>query len=318
MSIIEQAAKRLEQLQRAGVDVPWSAAGYPQSQARDGEMDRGAQRLTPVASAAAERSDLATSRAAGARPGDAGNDSASTRVAASKLVELDLVRLAQEGYLVPGAIPGPLADEFRVIKRPLLKNAALEGSEEIKRGNLIQVTSALPNEGKTFCAINLALSMAMELDHSVLLVDTDVTRPAAMMRLGVESSKGLIDILRNPQIALSDVVLRTNVPKLTLLPVGTADVNSTELFASAAMESLLDELASRYEDRIVVFDAPPLLATTQSRVLASRVGQVLVVVESGRTNKATVAQAFATIQNCAVVMSVLNKHADASSSGYSY
>jgi len=197
---------------------------------------------------------------------------------------------------------------LRIIKRPLLANTRDAEARAIPRANLIQVVSAMPGEGKTFFAINLAMSIAMEVDHSVLLVDADVLRPSVLARLGIEPSPGLMDVLDPKQkIDMADVMLRTNVPKLSLLPSGTANAKSTEMLASAAMAELLDELAAKYSDRIIVFDSPPLIPTTESRVLASRVGQVVMVVEAENTTHAQVAQAYTAVEQCPVVLSVLNK-----------
>lgn len=308
MSIIEQAAKRLEELQRAGVEVPWAAAGLTRDEvdalaktahksgqgvilrAVPGGPDEGA---APPLSAAEPAGDPAPPRR-------------------SRRVELALSSLGQAGFLVPGQPSGELADEFRVIKRPLIKNVQGDSAAPVERANLILVTSAMPGEGKTFTAINLALSIAMEVDKTVLLVDADVVRPSVMQRLGVDEpqARGLLDLLNDPALDLADVLLRTNIPKLTVLPAGTPCTHSTELLASAAMEQLLDELAHKYSDRIIVFDAPPLLATTESRVLAARMGQVVMVVEAEQTSRNTVAKAFATVESCPVVMSVLNKGRD--------
>lgn len=229
------------------------------------------------------------------------------------------MHLAASGFLVPGAERNQIEEEFRIIKRPLLKNALGESAAPVERANLIMVTSALPGEGKTFTAINLAMSIAMELDHHVLLVDADVVRPSVLDRLGLPPTKGLLDVLTNPELDLSDVMLKTNIPKLTLLPAGSAYSRTTELLASASMETMLTELAQSYQDRIVVFDAPPLLPSTESRVLATHVGQVVVIVEADTTPRATVARAFATLEACPVVMSVLNKcRSKVSNSAYGY
>lgn len=315
MNIIEQAAKRLRELERAGVDVPWILDGHEEvtveapapagrqadaaalNQPLVGPPDLGSSGLEFTDATAPGRFE-SPRKAATSDWGDA----------RSRNVEIDLDRLSRQGYIVPGAPRSLLSDELRVLKRPLLKNARRDGDLAIPRSNLIQVTSALPGEGKTFTAINLALSLSMEVDHAVLLVDADAIRPTVFSRLGLESDRGLMDVLRDPSLDLSEVMCRTNVPKLSLLPSGPSPLNSTELIASAAMEHLLDELATRYPDRIVIFDAPPLLAATESRVLASRVGQVIVVVEAGRTRRNLVSEAFATLSNCPVVLPVLNKY----------
>nr|WP_310463084.1 XrtA-associated tyrosine autokinase [Sphaerotilus sp.] len=236
----------------------------------------------------------------------------------SREVALDLARLEREGYLVPAQARSQLAEQMRIIKRPLLANARGESAQALSRPNLIQVVSAMPGEGKTFFAINLAMSIAMEVDLSVLLVDADVLRPSVLARCGIEPARGLMDVLQSPSIELHDVMLRTNVAKLSILPAGTANAQSTELLASGAMESLLDELASKFSDRIVVFDAPPLIPTTESRVLASRVGQVVMVVEAGKTTHAQVSQAYAAVEQCPVVLSVLNRARGKSGEAYGY
>ena len=226
----------------------------------------------------------------------------------SRLVELDLMKMARCGLLVPGHPRSQLEEEFRIIKRPLLENVRGQTASRPKRANIIMVTSALPGEGKTQTAINLAVSIAMELDHTVLLVEADVIRPSALERMGIPASKGLLDMLMHPETDLSEVLLKTNIPKLTLLPAGTSSSRSTELLASGAMDKLLEELATTYPDRVIIFDTPPLLPSTESRVLATSMGQVLMVVEAGKTALNTVKQAFATVQECPVVMSMLNKY----------
>jgi protein-tyrosine kinase len=242
----------------------------------------------------------------------------------SKSVELDLARLAEAGYLVPGAPRSALADEFRGIKQPVLKKVrgepGVDSGSAASHANLIMVTSALAGEGKTFCALNLALSIASEVDSSVLLVDADVVRPAVMNRLGLQGRfKGLLDLLSDTTLELPDLILKTNVPKLSVLPAGAPSIHSTELLASDAMHELLQDIATRYPDRIVIFDAPPLLSTTESRVLAARMGQILMIVSAGTTPELDIAQAFTALEHCPNVMCVLNRsnnNSDARHYGY--
>jgi receptor protein-tyrosine kinase len=224
-------------------------------------------------------------------------------------VELDLGRLECSGHLVPAQGRSVLAEEFRCMKRTLLENARRADAVE-KRLPMIMVTSALPGEGKTFFSINLAMSVAAEIDTSVLLVDADVVRPGLMNRLGLGERRGLLDLLADPALDIGDVMLETNVPKLSILPAGTRTDMATELLASDAMERLLAALPARYPGRVVVFDAPPLLVASEARVLASRVGQVVLVVMASHTPRAAVAQAFAAAQPCPIVMAVLNKAAE--------
>ena len=176
-------------------------------------------------------------------------------------VQIDLERLRALGMITPDGARTSAAEDFRVIKRPLLQAAAARGARQ--HANLVIVTSALPGEGKTYCAINLAMSIAMDKDHRVLLVDADVARPSVLAALGIEPAAGLLDVLLDDDYRLSDLILRTNVPSLTVLPAGRSNRHATELLASQAMHALLDEIANRYPDRIVVFDSPPLLMTTE-------------------------------------------------------
>lgn len=218
-------------------------------------------------------------------------------------VHLDLDRLAAAGYLVPDQDRSVLAEEMQIAKRALLDRRGARA-----RGGLVMVTSALPGEGKTFCSINLAMSLASEVDTSVLLVDADVLRPSVLARLGVRAERGLLDLLVDNRCQLADVQLATSLPKLDLLHTGMVRSRATELLASAAMDQLLSQLAAESPGRIVVFDAPPLLLTSAAATLASRVGQVLMVVDAARTSKQDVVQAYAAVEHCPEVMSLLNRY----------
>jgi protein-tyrosine kinase len=230
-----------------------------------------------------------------------------SNVSTSRKVHLDLQNLAASGFVVPEASGSPIVEEFRVIKRPLLANAAGRSAVPIRHANLVMVTSALPQEGKTFTAVNLAMSIAMELDRTALLVDADVARPSLPHLLGQPAHTGLLDVLQNRSLPLNDVLLSTNVEKLNLLMAGTSHPRATELLASQAMADLLDEMARRYSDRIIVFDSPPLLMTTQARVLATHMGQIVFVVHAGQSLQSAVKAALATIEGCPVKYMVLNQ-----------
>ncbi len=305
MSLIEQAAKRLEQLRNAGValgeDTPATARG-------PGHDDRSRPELE-----ARIRELEAKERARGApRPAPASEPPSvppAHPVERSRRITIDLARLAAAGMVTPDAPRSQIADEFRIVKRPLIGNAQRRAGALGPPANLIMVTSALAGEGKTFTAVNLAMSIAMELDNTVLLVDADVANPTLPSVLQFSSPKGLLDVLTNRAIGLPEALLRTNVPKLSVLPAGAPQRRATELLASEAMVRLIAEIANRYSDRLVIFDAPPLLPTTESRVLATHVGQIVVVVEADKTTHNALRQALATIEACPVVMTMLNKSA---------
>ena len=230
------------------------------------------------------------------------------QAAERRSVEINLERLREMGMVTQDGTRTSAAEDFRIIKRPLLR-AAL-GSERSGRAhpNLIVVTSALPGEGKTYCAINLAMSIAMEKDHTVMLVDADVARPSVLKVLGLPPAPGLMDILLSDQMSLSEVILRTNIPSLSLLPAGRSNRHATELLASQAMSRLLGEISSRYADRVVIFDSPPLLLTTESSVLAAQMGQVVMVVESEVTTQRAVKEALRRIEHCGHISLICNKN----------
>lgn len=288
MSLIEKAVQRLEQLQSTlnGPDIPTSES--PSMQQFEGR----------VTSQAVQPSVAVVGQGGGAR---------------SREVVIDLERLHAIGMVTPDRPRSAIAEEFRVIKRPVLKNV-LDG--EILNPNLIMVTSSLPGEGKSFTALNLAISVAMELDHTVLLVDADVSKPSILNTLGLQPERGLMDVLSEKNYDLSPSLLRTNIPKLSILPAGMPHARATELLASEAMNRLLDDMATRYSDRVIIFDSPPLIPTTEARVLATHMGQILMVVEAGRTSNAALRQALGTIEACPIKLMVLNKARDGGPGGY--
>jgi len=293
-SLIEQAAVRLEQLRQAGAEMPV---------------------VTPAAHAPDEKLKLVTEAP---RVAEAAAVPGLHSGATSRRVEINLEALAKAGIVSPNAPRSQIADQYRVIKRPLISNAMGKGASTVASGNLIMVTSALPGEGKTYTAINLAMSMATELDYTVMLVDADVLRPSVMAVMGLTDGPGLLDLVLDESKDLSSVLLRTNIDKLSLLPSGTPHPRATELLASDAMTRLLTDLASRYADRIIIFDSPPLLLATEARVLASHMGQVVVVVQAEKTLKSDVVQALATIEACPVKLMLLNQAKTASKGGYGY
>ena len=210
--------------------------------------------------------------------------------------EIDLARLRQLGMVTPDAGAIAVAEEFRVIKRPLLDRAVQGRAAGARKANLVLVTSALPGEGKTYCAVNLAMSIAMEKDHTVLLVDADATHPCVLHLLGIAPASGLIDVLLAEAVtmpaALSRVIMRTNIATLGILPAGRGHQQASELLASSAMHALLDDIATRYPDRIVIVDAPAVLSGSEASALAAHMGQVVLVVESDATSQRDVRAAL--------------------------
>jgi len=306
MSLIEQAAKRLEELRRAGAEVP----GAPSPDSAEVASRDGVDRLpTPEAAirGLAARGAVPEPVAPSPNPAPLARDIRRSDGHEQNRIEIDLERLKARGFVTPDAPKSQIADEFRVIKRPIIHNARRTAASAIRNGNLIMVTSALPGEGKTFTAINLALSVAMELDTTVLLVDGDVAHPELPRVLGTPGSPGLLELLTTNELDVSDAIVRTNVDNLSVLPAGAHHRRATELLASEQMAIVLHELATRYPDRIVIFDSPPLLPTTEARALALHMGQIVMVVAADSTRQHAVNLALATIENCDIVLMMLNK-----------
>ena len=232
---------------------------------------------------------------------------ATPRKQSTKRVELDLNRMRDTGMVTAAGGRTMLVEDFRIIKRPLIKRAFAPAVAGERPANLIMITSSLPGEGKTYCAINLAMSIAMELDHTVLLIDADVARPSVLRTLGLPAQPGLMDILLDDQLDLADVMLRTNVDTLSILPAGTSTPRATELLASQSMRTFLHEIATRYPDRIVIFDSPPLLLTSESHVLATQMGQIVLVVESETTTQHAVKESLRQLEGCSNVNLIYNK-----------
>lgn len=245
----------------------------------------------PAEDAPAPRSELSTAavRPAGERP----------------VAPIDRRRLAAAGMLVPGGPITPLAEEFRMVKRQLLLTARGVAGTDADRARMILVCSAQPDEGKTFCAINLALSMAAEKDVEILLVDADFAKPDVSKRLGIGEGPGLLDALAG-QIDVEACIVDTDVPQLAVLPAGTRSVSDTELLASDGARAMLDRLAAANPRRIVIFDSPPALAASPASVLALHVGQTVMVVRADRTSEEDLRAAVSALDGCEHIQLVLN------------
>ena len=304
MNTIEQAASRLAQLRSAGVDAAQDAA--PESATSDSAVD-----VAPAVPRVEARRGVA-----GIVSRDATQIGESNKSFPSPQVTIDLERLSAIGYVSPHAPSSRRAEEFRMIKRPLANNVRGNSAAPVLNANRIMVTSSLPREGKTFVSINLALSIALERDTTVLLIDADATRPMVLERLALPPAKGLLDVLSDPSLDVQTFVLRTNVERLSILPAGTLNEQATEMLASKRMSALIDKLVARDPNRILVFDAPPLLGSTESRVLAAHMGQVVLVIEADRTPQGHVSDALVTLENCPVVMTLLNKSSTSEAGSY--
>jgi protein-tyrosine kinase len=208
---------------------------------------------------------------------------AAPQIKPAKHIEIDRDALRQAGLLAPESQEWRILEEYRQIKRPLLAKAAGRAGLPIPRANLVAVTSALPGEGKTFTCINLSISIAREKDWQALLIDADVAKPHVTSLFGLGSEPGLLDCLRDRSMTTEQCTIATDIPGLSILPAGRKDDYTDELLASERMEQVIEHLAGANPRRIVLFDTSPLLATTQSAVVAALVAQVVLVVKAGST-----------------------------------
>ncbi len=240
-------------------------------------------------------------------------------------VEISIDFLEEQGMVTPTENFSKIKEEYRYIKRPLLNNAfdysntnpTTSEKTSFPNANLIMVSSAHSGEGKTFTAINLAISMVLEQDRTVLLVDADVINPSICQRLNIEDRPGLMDYLRG-EVSVGDIILSTNIPKLKLITAGSRYHHSNEMLASEKMRQFTKELSSRYSDRIVIFDTSPLLGASETNVLAQLTGQAVIVVEQEKTKQRNLDRALEVLHPDQAVGLVLNKSKSSRKDYYGY
>src|SRR6185437_14032179 len=227
----------------------------------------------------------------------------------SRQVSIDRGALRQHGIALPSAGRSRIAEEFRIVKRQIVAKFLdeVDGDPEAARNRVIMVTSAKPGEGKTFAAINLALSIASEQDLKVLLIDLDTRHHAMQDMMGIPAGRGLTDLLSNPDVDFADVVLRTNMPNLAVMPAGHPDNRGPELLSSKRTREMFEEMTQRYSDRFIIFDAPSCLASSDPATLASIVGQVVFIVEADQTQQEEVEAGVALVRACPNISLLLNK-----------
>lgn len=233
-------------------------------------------------------------------------------------IGIDLQRLDARHFVTLTTERRLIYEEFRVIKRKLINNAFGPLSATLKHPNLIMVSSSRPAEGKTFTSVNLALSIALEQDKTVLLVDADVLRPNVSRTLEISLPVGLTDFLSNDKVGVSDIIYSTNVERLKIIAAGRPHHLSTELLASDKMAALVEEFATRYPDRIVIFDAPPLLGVNETAILAGMCGQAVIVCEEKKTKLNELEKALSMLPKDLAVGFVINKAHYSQDKGYGY
>jgi len=232
----------------------------------------------------------------------------------SQQIEINLAKLGKAGFITPETVNDELSHNFRQLKRPILNNVLGKGATVLDNANLVMITSSVPGEGKTFSAINFALSIAMEQDKRVLLIDADVNKPSHHEYFGVSSAAGLTDLLTGKVDDVSKIIYRSNIPRLSVMFAGGRTKHSTELFASQAMGNFVTDLSSRYPDRVIIFDSAPLLLPTEASVLASHMGQIVLIIEAEKTGHQLVRRSLDMLSN-RILLLVLNKMREKSDMG---
>jgi protein-tyrosine kinase len=235
---------------------------------------------------------------------------------------LDRGQLASYGVTIPSSERSRTVEEFRLIKRNLMAAwSPGNGAGDQRQSRLIMVTSARPGEGKTFIALNLALAFASEREIKALLVDVDTQHSTLRTILAIPGETGIVDVLAGDR-DVSDVLIRTNIPNLLLLPAGRGGPQVPELFSSSRMGALMAELTRRFPDRFIILDTPPCMASSDAAALAPLVGQIVFVVEAHRTQQDEIEASLSMLSSCPRISLLLNKSELASahfgSYGYGY
>lgn len=207
-------------------------------------------------------------------------------------IRIDLKRLIDAGLLDPDHSRKHLANEYRQVKKALLANNALEGASRIRRSNLIMIGSAEQGEGKSFISLNLAMSLAAESGYSVVLVDSDINNPRLSNIIGISDEQGLVDLLADPSLDPTQMISPTDVSGLSVLPAGKNNHRAAGLLASEQATRLFEDLSAADTKRVFVFDSSPILSSTEALELVEQVGQILLVVQSGKTLQDSVREAL--------------------------
>lgn len=218
---------------------------------------------------------------------------------------IDRGRLLEQGFVVPDGPVTALVEEFRIVKRQFLLAMRAEGAGSPDRQRVL-VSSPLPGEGKTFCAMNLALTMAAEKDAEVVLVDADFAKPSILSLLGLSGGKGLMDALADPSVRVEDCVIATDIPGFFVLPAGNRTSSDSEYLASGNTRDLLDRLTAGAPNRVVIFDSPPALAASPAAELAKYVGQALVICRADHTGQRALEDALSLLSICPDIKLLLN------------
>lgn len=220
---------------------------------------------------------------------------------------VDREHLRELSLILPEGGVTTLLEEFRIVKRQLL----LQANDLRRQGGgaaaqRIMVCSPHPGEGKTYCAVNLALSIAAEKESEIVLVDADFAKPSVLDALGLPPGKGLMDALVDPRVDVAGLVMGTDIPGLWVLPAGHATTTDSEYLNASHTRDVLDRLTQGAPRRIVLFDTPPVLAASPAAELARYVGQTVMVVRADRTTHGAIEDAVQLLSGCPNIQLLLN------------
>lgn len=233
----------------------------------------------------------------------------------AKRITIDAEGLRARGYSPEEARARQFADHYRRIKRPLI-DKALSGAATSGEARVMMITSALPGDGKTFTSINLALSMALERDISVLLIDADVAKRHVSEILGLDGRPGLLDALVDENLEAESLIVPTTTRGFSILPAGNRVSGTAELLSSNRMRAIVTALCARNPRRIVILDSPPLLVTNEGATLVKIAGQVVLVIRAGQTPRQAVQAAVALFDPRQAGGLVLNEVRQSTGEGY--
>lgn len=284
MSLVEQTIARLKKEQAKGGKAPSSAMSV---------LDRSPHQTAPVSV----------------------TESLEDTASLAKQIAIDNVALRASGYFPEADRDQQFADQYRRIKRPLI-DRALGDPASTPQSHVIVVTSALPGDGKTFTSINLTLSVALERDLSVLLIDADVAKRHVSAILNLQDRTGLLDALVDESLDPESLIVPTTTRGLSILPAGRPVAGTAELLNSNRMRQVIARLTARHPRRLLILDSPPLLVTSEGAALTKIAGQIVLVVRAGVTPRPAVQNALALIDPEQAGGIVLNQVHGGTGEGY--
>ena len=224
-----------------------------------------------------------------------------------RMPPLDMAALEKSGLVVGHKVRTRISEEFRITVGHLLRSMQANYSPGRGAPNVIMITSARPGEGKSFSSLNLAGSIAQHTQREVLLMDVDAKQRSISSQLGLTDRPGLLDLSNNPSLRIEDVIIKTSIPHLSLMPVGSGQSGGLDITQTRPVTTLVERIARRFPNSVVLLDAPPCLSTSDPSTLAPFVGQIVLVVEAERTQRNEVIAALDLIKSCPSVTLMLNK-----------